>query len=417
MHFLAGSPAATDGSNLAGPSTTPSSGFTLPTSAPISNRPLITSGVDTTFGASAKAAESAPGFGAVTLAAASSMAPPAASGAPPAAAAVATAGSAGGHPQTSYSHIGSHHHAFARQGLRASSPTAVATSANPPSHTPSGAGLTASAPISTALPGRPVPQPAVATSYSAAGPTAYSAEAQALYRARAQAQPPFNAQPRPYAAQSQALGALPQSQYVSLSQSPYNVQTHTPYIAPSQLPYVAQSQPGYKPQLQPPPAYSAQSQAQYSTAATAQQRYAATAAQRYAAAAPQLAQPRPALRPPLNVEHFAFAKLAPQPKNAIDIIAEDAVLPTFPLKKKKPKKRKFAGLEVFAAEVYRHKSLMQESKRNVLQCQFVKKSPIGRPPKVCLRCNNSTLSASQADAYVKQRAGLQHVLFSSTRPP
>ncbi|KAL0050832.1 hypothetical protein WJX82_008034 [Trebouxia sp. C0006] len=141
------------------------------------------------------------------------------------------------------------------------------------------------------------------------------------------------------------------------------------------------SQPGYKPQLQPPPAYSAQSQAQYSTAATAQQRYAATASQRYAAAAPQLAQPRPALRPPLNVEHFTFGKLAPQPKNAIDIIAEDAVLPTFPMKKKKPKKRKFAGLEVFAAEVHRHKSRMQESKRNVLQCQFVKKSPIGRPPK------------------------------------
>ncbi|KAL0017920.1 hypothetical protein WJX77_000340 [Trebouxia sp. C0004] len=368
----AGAPAATDGSSLAGPSTTPSSGFTLPASAAISNRPLITSGIDTTFGASAKAAESAPGFGTVTLAAASSTAPPAASGAPPPAAAVATTVSAGGHLQGSHSRTASHQ-AFARQGLRASLPTGVATSANPPSHIPSGAGLTAPAPISTALPDRPVPQPEVATSYSAAGPTAYSAEAQALYRARAQ--------PRPYAAQSQAQSPLPQSQYVSLSQPPYNVQTHTPYIAPSQLPYVAQSQSGYKPQLQPPPTYSAQSQAQYSTAAMAQQRYAATAAQSYAAAAPQLAQPRPALRPPLNVEHFAFAKLAPQPKNAIDIIAEDAVLPTFPLKKRKPKKRKFAGLEVFAAEVYRHKSLMQESKRNVLQCQFVKKSPIGRPPK------------------------------------
>ncbi len=385
MLTLVGAPTATDGSHLAGPSTTPSSDFTLPASAAISNRPLITSGIDANFGASAKAAESAPGFDAVNLAAASSMAPPAASGAPPA---VAIAGSAGGHLQGSHPHIASHQ-AFARQGLRASLPTAVATSANPPGHLPSGAGLTAPAPISTALPGRPVPQPAVATSYSAAGPTAYSAEAQALYRARAQAQPPFNAQPRPYAAQPQALGALPQSQYVSLSQTPYSVQTHTPYIAPSQLPYVAQSQPGYKLQLQPPPAYSAQSQAQYSTAATAQQRYAATAAQRYAAAAPQLAQPRPALRPPLNVEHFTFGKLAPQPKNAIDIIAEDAVLPTFPLKKKKPKKRKFAGLEVFAAEVYRHKSLMQESKRNVLQCQFVKKSPIGRPPKVCLMINSN----------------------------
>lgn len=393
MYIFAGAPAATNGSNLVGPSTTPSSGFTLPASAAVSNRPLITSGVDTTFGASAKAAESAPGFGAVSLAAASSMAPPAASGAPPAAAAVATAGSAGGHLQGSHSHVASHQ-AFARQGLRASLPTAVATSANPPSHMPSGAGLSAPAPISTALPGRPVPQPAVATSYSAAGPTAYSAEAQALYRARAQAQPPFNAQPRPYAAQSQALGPLPQSQYVSLSQPPYSVQMHTPYIAPSQLPYVAQSQSGYKPQLQPPPAYSAQSQAQYSTAATAQQRYAATASQRYAAAAPQLAQPRPPLRPPLNVEHFTFAKLAPQPKNAIDIIAEDAVLPTFPLKKKKPKKRKFAGLEVFAAEVYRHKSLMQDSKRNVLQCQFVKKSPIGRPPKVCLLCNSTFCQSS-----------------------
>jgi len=413
MYILAGAPAATDGSNLAGLSTTPSSGFTLPASAAISSRPLITSGVDTTFGASANAAQSAAGFGA--LAAASSMAPPAASGAPPAAAVVATAGSTGGHLQGSHSHIASHQ-AFARQGLRASLPTAVATSSNLPSHIPSGAGLTAPAPISTALPGRPVPQPAVATSYGAAGPTAYSAEAQALYRARAQAQPPFNAQPRPYAAQSQALGPLPQSQYVSLSQPPYSVQTHTPYIAPSQLPYVAQSQSGYKPQLQPPPAYSVQSQAQYSTAAMAQQRHAATAAQRYAAAAPQLAQPRPVLRPPLNVEHFTFAKLAPQPKNAIDIIAEDAVLPTFPLKKKKPKKRKFAGLEVFAAEVYRHKSLMQDSKRNVLQCQFVKKSPIGRPPKVCLLYNSTFC---QAGALINRilvlLLGLQHVLYSITR--
>ena len=71
------------------------------------------------------------------------------------------------------------------------------------------------------------------------------------------------------------------------------------------------------------------------------------------------------------------------------------------MKKKKPKKRKLAGLEVFAAEVYRHKSLMQESKRNVLQCQFVKKSPIGRPPKVCLLCNSASLPVKLMHSYIR----------------
>lgn len=89
------------------------------------------------------------------------------------------------------------------------------------------------------------------------------------------------------------------------------------------------------------------------------------------------------MRPPLHVEHVTFAKLAPQPKNAIDIICEDAVLPSFPLKKKKPKKRKYAGLEIFAAEVHRHKRMARDSTRNILQCHLVKKSPMGRPPKVC----------------------------------
>ena len=260
---------------------------------------------------------------------------------------------------------------------------AVVTSASQPAGGSTGANLSGPLPVNTALPGRSVPQQAAATApYSSAGQTPYSAEAQALYRARAQSQPQYTTQPGPFTAQPQPAGSLPPS-YVSLSQPPYNVQTHTPYIAPSQLPYVPHNQSGYKPQPQSQLAYGVQSQAQYSTAALSQPRYAATA-QRYTAAAPQLAQPRAALRPPLNVEHFTFAKLVPQPKNAIDIICEDAVLPTFPLKKKKPKKRKYAGLEAFAAEVYRHKQLALESKRNVLQCHFVKKPPMGRPHKVSL---------------------------------
>lgn len=109
-----------------------------------------------------------------------------------------------------------------------------------------------------------------------------------------------------------------------------------------------------------------------------QARY-AMAAQRYSAA---VAQPRPQLRPQLNVEHFNFAKLAPQPKNAIDIICEDAVLPAFPLKKKKLKKRKLAGFETFAAEVAKHKRFALEARRHVLQRHFSRTSPVGRPSKV-----------------------------------
>lgn len=209
------------------------------------------------------------------------------------------------------------------------------------------------------------------------GAPAYSAEAQALYRARAQQQ--GSAQARPYLAQTQPGGGLPPS-YVSLSQAPYNVQTHTPYIAPSQVPYVAPSQNMYKPP--PQSTYGSSSQAPYSTAAVAAQARYATATGRYAAAAPQLSQVRPQPRPPLSVEHFSFGKLAPQPKNAIDIISEDAVLPSFPLKKKAPKKRKLAGFEVFAAEVAKHKRLVLESRGNGLHCLFGKTSPIGRPPKV-----------------------------------
>lgn len=84
------------------------------------------------------------------------------------------------------------------------------------------------------------------------------------------------------------------------------------------------------------------------------------------------------------MQHLNFAKLAPQPKNAIDIISEDAVLPTFPLKKKKPKKRKLAGFEVFAAEVAKHKQLALEAHSNALQCHFGKRSPIGQPHKVSI---------------------------------
>ena len=120
--------------------------------------------------------------------------------------------------------------------------------------------------------------------------------------------------------------------------------------------------------------------AMYPTATSAQARY-ATANQRYAAGAPQ---PRPPLQPQLNVEHFNFAKLAPQPKNAIDIISEGAVLPTFPLKKKKLKKRKLAGFEVFAADVAKHKDIALESRNNPLQRQLSRDSPPGRPPKVCV---------------------------------
>ena len=250
----------------------------------------------------------------------------------------------------------------------------------------------AAAPVATGLPrgsfpitsqqafGRPALPPAAATAGASHStgrpmmpPSAYSAEAQALYRARAQQQQPYGAQSRPYLAQTQSGGAL-QPSYVSLSQPPYNVQTHTPYIAPSQVPYVAPSQSMYK--LPPQAPYGAMSM--HPTAAAAQARY-TTANPRYAAAAPQ---PRPSLQPQLNVEHFNFAKLAPQPRNAIDIICEDAVLPTFPLKKRKPKKRKLAGFEVFAADVAKHKRIALEARSNLLQRRSSRNSPIGRPPKV-----------------------------------
>ena len=275
------------------------------------------------------------------------------------------------------------HQAFARQALPAALATAVATSTSavPGSHSTAASALpgpvcAALGPIGRATAGQQMPPSA--TGYQ--GPTAYSAEAQALYRARAQQQPAYGAQSRPYLGQTQPGGALPPS-YVSLSQPPYNVQTHTPYIAPSQVPYVPPSQAVYKHPAQSAYVPQPQLQSQYPTVAAAQARY-ATATQRYAAAVPQLAQPRPQPRPPLNVQHLNFAKLAPQPKNAIDIISEDAVLPTFPLKKKKPKKRKLAGFEVFAAEVAKHKQLALEAHSNALQCHFGKRSLEGRQPKV-----------------------------------
>lgn len=185
-----------------------------------------------------------------------------------------------------------------------------------------------------------------------------AAQSQALYSAHAQ--PSYAFQQSPYAAQLQAAAEL-QTQRQSTSSAAYGSQPQLSYTASTALqsPYQLQQQ--------------LQHQLPY------QQHPYTTAAQPYAVAAPQPA-PR---RPPLTVEHLTFSKLAAQPKNAIDLISEDAVLPTFPLKKKKPKKRKYAGLEAFAAEVYRHKELAREARRNVLQCQMVKKGPLGRPPKVC----------------------------------
>ena len=197
----------------------------------------------------------------------------------------------------------------------------------------------------------------------------------------------------------------------------YGAQSHAHFSAPAQLAYSAQAQVSYalgqrayssrlqptaqlqsqlQPQRQVSAPYGSQAQLPYSTSTGLQNQYQpqhqqqlpytqhqgpyTSAAQPYAPAAPQPA-PQP---PPLTVQHLTFSKLASQPKNAIDLISEDAVLPTFPLKKKKPKKRKYAGLDAFAAEVYRHKELAQGARREVLQCQVVKKGPIGRPPKV--RC-------------------------------
>ena len=322
-----------------------------PPSAAASSRPLIPSGTATAGGGPTGQADSA---------AAAAPGPTTAIGVgvthPPTATAL-TGAQSGSLPVAS-------HQAFARQALLpagTSHPTAVSSAA-------------------TAPPGRPANPRPMNPGQPMMPPSAYSAEAQALYRARAQQQQPYGAQPRPYLAQTQPGGAL-QPSYVSLSQAPYNVQTHTPYIAPSQVPYVAPSQSMYKPSPSHP-TYGALSM--YPTAAAAQARY-ATAIQRYATAA---SQPRPPLRPQLNVEHFNFAKLAPQPKNAIDIICEDAVLPTFPLKKKKLKKRKLAGFEVFAAEVAKHKRIALESRSNLLHRHFSRNSPVGRPPKVrvCVEC-------------------------------
>lgn len=195
---------------------------------------------------------------------------------------------------------------------------------------------------------------------------------------------------------SQAYGAQSQVPYSSTalaygSQAPpsYALQ-HSSYPTHLQPSAAMQSQP----QHNPTGAYGSSPQLPFNTSTGLQHQYPpqhqqqmpyhqhqhlyTTAAQPYAAAAP----PPAPLRPPLMVEHLTFSKLAPQPKNAIDIISDDAVLPTFPLKKKKPKKRKYAGLDAFAAEVYRHKELAQEAHRDVLQCQVVKKGPLGRPPKV-----------------------------------
>lgn len=321
----AGPAATANGVNLAGPSTKPSSEPTFHApSTTASSRPLVTYG----SGKSASHVDSTATAVAGAATATSGGATHHSKAAP-----AATALPSGSFPITS-------HQALARQ---APPPAAATSGVNHPN-------------------GRPMMPP-----------SAYSAEAQALYRARAQQQQPYGAQSRPYLAQTQPGGAL-QPSYVSLSQPPYNVQTHTPYIAPSQVPYVAPSQGMYKPPPQAP--YGAMSM--YPTAAAAQARY-ATANQRYAAAAPQ---PRPPLRPQLSVEHFNFAKLAPQPRNAIDIICEDAVLPTFPLKKRKPKKRKLAGFEVFAADVAKHKRVALESRSNLLQRRFSRSSPVGRPPKV-----------------------------------
>ena len=329
----AGPAATANGANLVGPSTEPTSEPTSQapsTAAP--SRPLITSGNATARGLAASQADSTATATAGVATATSGGIPhhSTAAPAPPAAAALPS----GSLPTTSYQ-------AFARQ---AQLPAAATAGANHPT-------------------GRPVMPP-----------SAYSAEAQALYRARAQQQQPYSTESRPYLAQTQPGGAI-QPSYVSLSQPPYSVQTHTPYIAPSQVPYVAPSQSLYKPPHQAP--YGAMSMC---PTAAAQARY-ATATQRYAAAAPQL---RPPLQPQLNVEHFNFAKLVLQPKNAIDIICEDAVLPTFPLKKKKLKKRKLAGFEVFAADVAKHKRIALESRSNLLQRHFSRTSPLGRPPKVCV---------------------------------
>ena len=279
------------------------------------------------------------------------------------------------HLQGTHPQIASHE-AFARQTLPPHTATAVAPAAGQPGAAATTSSGTAPA---TALPGKPVPQPGVATAFTTAEQMPYSAEAQALYRARAQAaQPQYSGVPRPYMTHPQPAGTLPPS-YVSFSQAPYNAQTHTPYIAPAQLPYMAQNQPGYRPPTNA--GYGLQSQGQYTTAA----RY-ITAVQPYATAAAPAPQLRPAGRPPLNVEHVTFTKLAPQPQNAIDIISDDAVLPTFPLKKKRPKKRKYAGLEAFAAEVHRQKQLA-ESKYDVLQSQDDKKSPISKPKVTLLLCH------------------------------
>ncbi|KAL3147303.1 hypothetical protein ABBQ32_002790 [Trebouxia sp. C0010 RCD-2024] len=333
---VSGSAAAAHGTNLAGPSTLPSSEPTAPapsTATTASNRPLITSGSGGADGWLASQADSA--ATAVTGSTATAFS-----------AATAANGhtgiqSGGSLPVTS-------HQAFARQAV-------------PP----------AASAVATALPGRP-PNATAMAGQLMMPPSAYSAEAQALYRARAQQQP-LGAQTRPYLAQSQP-GVPLQPSYVSLSQPPYNVQTHTPYIAPSQVPYVAPSQSMYK----PPPSQATYGGLAMYPAAAAGQAQSATAAQRYPAA---LAQPQPPLlRPQLTVEHFTFAKLAPQPKNAIDIICEDAVLPAFPLKKKKLKKRKLAGFEVFAAEVAKLK-LALESSSHGLQRHVSRNSPLGRPSK------------------------------------
>lgn len=298
---------------------------------------------------------------------------------------------AAGPLQPTHPHIASHE-ALARQTLPPHSATAVAATASQPGATAAGVSAVQA---SSALSGRPVPQPGVATAYSTAEPMPYSAEAQALYRARAQAQPLYTAVSRPYASGAQPGGSLPPS-YVSFSQSPYNVQTHTPYIASAQLPYTAQNQSSYRPQGQP--GYGLQAQPAYALA----QRY-ATAVPRYATAAAPAVQLRPRVRPPLNIEHITFTRLAPQPKNAIDIISEDAVLPTFPLKKKKPKKRKYAGLEAFAAEVHRHKQLVLDAKHKAQLALEDRKSPAKpkvtpspprHPPAPCLFLKLASLDGS-----------------------
>lgn len=193
------------------------------------------------------------------------------------------------------------------------------------------------------------------TPYSAPLPLGYPAHAQI------QAQTSYGLQST---YQYHAANAA-QLQRQSSAAGPYGAQQQLPYASSSGLQQHYSQQhraPAQLPYQQPP----------YATAAPPY----ATAAAAYAAATP-LQPPRP---PPLTVEQFTFGRLAPQPENAIDIISEDAVLPTFPLKKMKPKKRKYAGLEAFAAEVWRHKRLALEARQNVLQSQIVKK--LGRPIKV-----------------------------------